>query len=122
MPYILFALATLAYIVFLAQLLRLGVRKLEAIVILLFAALCFDNLALLVSDSLHDASREILGFLRYAAHVTILPLLMQAARMLAARSGVDWAAKKTAKFSHLDVGDRCGGLRNRYGVGRPAPD
>ena len=99
MPQILFALAMVSHLIFLTFVLRLRLRAPEIIVCLLLLAMATDNAVLLLSDvALGTDLYYALSWLRYVAHVLVLPLLIEAARQVAVRAGVAWAAHQAVKL------------------------
>ena len=95
MPELLFAVAAIGYLAFLLILARAKLGTAEIIICLLLVSLTMDNLILLLGGTaLESDTWHRLSWLRYAVHVLVLPLLMQAARLLAIRAGVAWAGKR----------------------------
>ena len=93
MPQILFALALASHLILLVFVLRLKLRVPEIIILLLLLAMATDNLVLLLSDWLIGGkSYVVLSWVRYVAHVLVLPLLIEAGRQVAVRANVGWTA------------------------------
>lgn len=97
-----FATAAAIHVLMLSMTLRLRAGTAEWIVRALVLGLIWDNTILALSPVAFDESwYRGANWLRYFAHVILLPPLAFAALVIARRAGIDWAAGNAARWSCL---------------------
>ncbi|MGI9225908.1 MAG: hypothetical protein ACR2QX_15595 [Woeseiaceae bacterium] len=95
-----FALAATAHVAFLLLTMRIRAGGAEWIVRLLLLGLIADNVILALSALAFEQSwYHGASWLRYIAHVLLLPPLAYAALLLAQRAGIEWATQSPARWA-----------------------